>query len=326
MISGETQEDWRSEHGRSARSDDAPAGARTRAAGGFPALGGGGRGVGALVEASEPELLPYASESWFTQSGARIKLKRLQQAGLPDFKNWRFFTVTMATRSIGPLEAYERGKDRLRRFLARLRAAFGRPFKWCWKLEFHDDGYAHWHLLVEYKKRIPQEFLPRVESWWGLGRVNVRRVKAKDIRYVFKYVAKGIDEVPAWVSNHKGRFRVFQASKCFYTKRRVRTAKKEEPRSCIVRVDLLTRLGYDARKALLITTNHRCERRVRVVKLRTTFSALLVMRAHEAIRLGRQLGAPGAVNLNQHQALIIEHEHKYYAGLACIPPNATAAA
>jgi|GEM_PF-2061574 len=282
-------------------------------------------GAVGFVESSDPELLPYASETWFTQSGARIKLRRLQKAGLPDFKNWRFITVTMATRSIGPMEAYERGKDRLRRFLGRLRAAFGHSFRWCWKLEFHDDGYAHWHLLVEYKKRIPQDFLPRVESWWGLGRVNVRRVKARDIRYVFKYVAKGVEEVPEWVAKHKGRFRVFQASKGFYSHRKARTATTEDPRSCIVRVDLRTRLGYDGRKALLITTNGRGERRVRVVKLRMTFNALLLMRAYEAIRLGRQLAAPGAVNINQHQALIIEHEHKQYAGLACIPANAAAA-
>lgn len=268
------------------------------------------------------ELHAYASETWFTAEGARLKLKRLQQAGMPDFKDWRFITLTMANHSGNPFDAYVRGKDRLRRFLAQFRKAIGRPFKWCWKLEFHDDGFAHWHLLLDYTKRIPAEVLDRIEKWWTLGRVNVRRVMRRDIFYVFKYVAKGVDDVPDWVAHHKGRFRVFQASAGFYTKRTARKTPPKEARSCIVRVDLFTRLKWDARKALLVTVNQKGQSRVRAVKLRMTFNALLVMRAHETIRLGRQLAAPGVVNISQHQALEIEYDHKHYAGLAGIPANA----
>lgn len=319
MMANEGPKDWRSEHDRSARSDDAPQGARPSAAGGFPALGGGGRGVGEFEIGCTPELRAFASESWFTQSGARSKYRRLMKAGLPNFKNWRFITLTMYARNLSPIVAYERGKDRIRRFLARMRVCLGRPFKWCWKLEFQDDGYAHWHLLIEYRKRIPQESLPRLEQWWGLGRVNVRRVLGSDIRYVFKYVAKGIDEIPEWVLRYKGRFRVFQACRGFYTKRRGRVHVKREPRSCLMRVDLRTRLGYDERRALLVTVNQWGQRRARCVKIRSTFRALLVERANEAIRVGRQLDAPGAITLTQRQVKEIENEHKRYAGLACIP-------
>jgi len=107
------------------------------------------------------ELRHYTPETWFTAEGARLKAWRLQRAGLPDMTDWRFVTLTVASRTISAEEAYLRGKDRLRRFLARFRAAIGHEFLWCWKLEFHEDGYAHWHLLIDYEHRENR----------GLGRI-----------------------------------------------------------------------------------------------------------------------------------------------------------
>jgi hypothetical protein len=270
-------------------------------------------------------LHPYYSESWFTAEGARLKLRRLRRAGLPDFKNWRFMTLTMANHTGHPWDAYVRGKDRLRRFLARFRTALGHSFRWCWKLEFHEDGFAHWHLLIEYTKRIPPEILQDLETWWGLGRVNVRRVKRRDIFYVFKYVAKSVEDVPEWVAHHKGRIRVFQASVGFYAKRSVRKAERKEPMTCLVRIDLITRQRWDAKRGLLVIEDSWGQKRIRAVKLRVTFNALLLMRAYEAVRLRRQLAAPGVVNLSQLQAMEIVYEHRQYAGLAGIPANAAAA-
>jgi len=272
------------------------------------------------------ELHAYASESWWTAEGARIKARRLQRAGLPDFTNWRFLTVTVASRSLAPKKSYELGKSRMRRFLARVRKALGKRFRWCWKLEFHEDGYPHWHLLLEYLQRIPAEILADLESWWGLGRLNVRRVNHADIRYVFKYVAKGPEDVPAWVAAHKGSLRVFQASQGFYTARKARAVKRAEPRSCLVRVDLITRLGWDSRKALLVLVDYHGNRRVRAVKLRITFNALLLMRAYESIQKRVQLAPPGVVNLSRLQAQELQNEHRKFAGLAGIPKNAAFAA
>jgi hypothetical protein len=271
------------------------------------------------------ELHAYASESWWTAEGARIKARRLERAGLPDFKNWRFITVTVASRAISPLVAYNLGKGRMRRFLARFRRAIGRSFRWCWKLEFHEDGYAHWHLLLEYLERIPVEMLGEMETWWGLGRVNVRRVNRRDIHYVFKYVAKGPEDVPEWVARHKGKIRVFQACPGFYTMRKARAVKASEPLSCLVRIDLFARLGWDKRKALLVMTDLYGNRRVRAIKLRTTFNALLLMRAHESIQKRVQLAPPGVVNISQQQAEKLQHEHRKFTGLAGIPENAAAA-
>ncbi len=277
-------------------------------------------------EAQGPELHAYYSESWFTAEGARLKARRLRDAGLPDFTNWRFITVTVASRRISPLAAYDLGKQRMRRFLARVRVALGKVFRWCWKLEFHEDGYAHWHLLLEYHQRIPAEMLAEFEAWWGLGRINVGRVKHSDIHYVFKYVAKGPEDVPEWVARYKGRLRVFQACRGFYTRRAKRAVKACEPKWCVVRVDLFTRQAWDYRKALLVETDRQGNRRTSVVKLRVTFSALLAARAYESIRKRVQLAPPGVVNISQLQAQELKNEHRKFAGLAGIPRNAAAAA
>lgn len=165
--------------------------------------------------ADSATLHAYYSESWFTAEGARLKARRLQQAGMPDMLNWRFITLTIATRDMTPVEAYHLGKQRMRRFLGRMRKALQRDFKWCWKLEFHEDGFPHWHMPLEYLERIPPEMLPEIESWWGLGRVKIQRIRGQNIRYVFKYVAKGPDGLPDWVVHHRGMLRVFQASRGF---------------------------------------------------------------------------------------------------------------
>jgi hypothetical protein len=167
--------------------------------------------------------------------------------------------------------------------------------------------------------------LAELETWWGLGRINVRRVNGRDIRYVFKYVAKGPADLPDWVARHKGRTRVFQASRGFYTKRKVRTAKRAEPLSCIVRVDLFTRMGWDERKALLVQTDRHGNRRMTPVKLRMTFNALLAARAFESIRKRVQLASPGIVNISQLQVEELKNEHRKFRGLGRIPASAAAA-
>ncbi|MDQ5979434.1 MAG: hypothetical protein QG602_2408 [Verrucomicrobiota bacterium] len=293
--------------------------------GGFPApSGGGGRGVGEKA-ANTMELRYYTPETWFTAEGAYLKARRLQRSGLPDMTNWRFVTLTVAVRNISREEAYLRGKDRLRRFFARFRAAIGREFKWCWKLEFHEDGYAHWHVLLEYTKQIPPEILPELEKWWGLGRVNVKRVKQRDLFYVFKYVAKGPDDLPAWVQNYRGRLRVFQGSRGFFVHAQRRTAKKQEPRSCLLPLTLGQRMEWDRRKAILAETNHRGEMFLSIVKLRMPFSELYLARVHQSVTKRQQLVGFGTVPISTSQAVEIKHEHKQYSGLGRIPRNAAAA-
>lgn len=272
----------------------------------------------------ENQLCRYTVESWWTAEGARLKAARLQRMGLPDMTNWRFVTLTVATRSISPEAAYVLGKARLRRFLARFRKAIGRTFKWCWKLEFHEDGYAHWHLLLEYCRRIPEDMLLAIEQWWGLGRINVKRVKAREMAYVFKYVAKGIEDLPAWVMRHRGRLRVFQSSKGFFVGSKVRATKMQEPRSCLLPLTLGEKLEWDARKALLVETTYQGERWVSVVKLRIRFSELYMARIREAVAKRQCTVGFGTVPITAVQTLELKHEHRKWSGLGRIPDAAAA--
>lgn len=239
--------------------------------------------------------------------------------------NWRFFTLTVATRSIPPEEAYKRGKERLRRFLARFRQAIGRDFLWCWKLEFHEDGYAHWHLLIQYTERIPEDMLPEIEKWWGLGRINVKRVKQRDLFYVFKYVAKGLDDLPLWVEHHRGRLRVFQSSKGFFVRARRREAKKQEPRFCLLPLTLGQKMEWDEHRALMVEETPKGTLRVCIVKLRMKFSELYRARVQQSIARRLPLVGFGVVTLSTSQALEIKHEQRKFNGLGRIPRNAAAA-
>lgn len=270
----------------------------------------------------------YRAESWFSEEGARIKKRRLHLAGVPDMRNWRFITLTIGLRNLTPTEAYKKGNERMRRFLARVRKAIGRSFLWCWKLEVHhdEDGFPHWHLLIDYKKKIPIEIFERLEKWWGLGRVNVRRVESKDWEYVFKYVSKGLEDLPDWVTHFKGRIRIFQTSRGFWTKRKPRKATKREPVTCMARVDLITRERWNARKAAIVTRSADGSKRVRVIKLQFTFLRALLLAAHEAIRRGVPLVAPNAIHIHEHQILDLINEHRKHQGLAAIPPPRLATA
>jgi hypothetical protein len=265
------------------------------------------------------ELHYYTPETWFTAEGARLKARRLERAGLPNMKNWRFVTLTVATRAISREDAYKRGKDRLRRFLSHFRQSIGRPFKWCWKLEFHEDGYAHWHLLLEYTKQIPEEMLSELEQWWGLGRVNVKRVKERELYYLFKYVSKGLEDLPAWVGHHQGRLRVFQSSKGFFVHARRRETKKQEPRFSLVPLTLGQKMEWDARRALLIEMSPKGEKRISIVKLRMKFSELYLARVQQSITRRESLVGFGIVPLSTSQVMEIKYEHRKYRGLGRIP-------
>lgn len=260
---------------------------------------------------SSVELHPYSSETWWTSAGARKKERRLKKAGIPNLTNWRFITLTIANRVDCPLDAYLRGKDRIRRFLAKFRNALGHEFLWCWKLECHHDdgGYPHWHLLVQYTSRIPQEMLSEIERWWGLGRINVRCVRGTDIRYVLKYVTKHAEEVPEWVGRHLGRIRVFQTSRGFYTNRKQRGRGEKKTGKRVLVVDLFTRLEGDKSKAMVIRRDVLGNTRHRVKKLPTTFQALLLLSAQESIRRREELAPPGVVNPSQLKGKIRLDEH-----------------
>jgi hypothetical protein len=73
-------------------------------------------------------------------------------------------------------------------------------------------------------------------------------------------------------------------------------------------VDLFTRLESDKSKALLVMTDVSDNARIRVVKLPSTFNALLLKRANESILRQVQLAPPGIVKISQLEASELLYE------------------
>lgn len=176
------------------------------------------------VGEDQVEARPVRVESWFNEYGAARKRRRLERKGIPCMRDWRFTTLTIADRSLSPHDAYLKGKDRLRRFLAQVRELVGHQFRWFWKLEFHHDGYPHWHLAWEHTAKLTEGELTALGDCWGLGRVNTKRIRGDEMQYLFKYAAKSATSasgdlclgVPEWVLHAKKLIRVVQASRGFY--------------------------------------------------------------------------------------------------------------
>lgn len=108
-------------------------------------------------------LRPYQPPSFLTPFGALGKMRQLQRKGFPEnLRNWRFLTVTMdRERFRGEEAAYEAGSRRLREMIYILRRKY-EIARWWWKLECHEPDsegrvFAHWHLLLDYKRPIGDE-------------------------------------------------------------------------------------------------------------------------------------------------------------------------
>lgn len=219
------------------------------------------------------QIRPYTAPNWVTPRGVELKRREIERKGLPVFKHCLFMTLTVPEAVSSPKKAYEIGKDRLRRFLARFRKAIGRDFPWAWKLEFQENGYPHWHLIIGYKKRIPKnvfrDVAASIAQWWGLGITNIQRLRQKDFAYLFKYVSKiasadGDEEagvcLPSWVLDYKtvrkdGRasagIRFWQTGGGFYThQKEPKKQEKKEKKSSRVPYTLREQLKLWSRKAV----------------------------------------------------------------------------
>ncbi|MGE9295982.1 MAG: rolling circle replication-associated protein [Puniceicoccales bacterium] len=227
----------------------------------------------------------YHGANWFTSRGVYLKRREIEKKGLPVLKRCKFLTLTVDGHGyISERKAYELGKERMRRFLAKLRSVIG-PFAWAWKLEFHEDGYPHWHLIIDYRKMIPPDFLDRFTDWWGLGRVNVAGIKQKRFQYLFKYVSKMASgdcdpdaeiDLPSWVLDYfkilaDGRrsagIRFWQTGGGFYTMVKAAPAKpKKEKRSSRLPLTIRQRWEMWKRKATVFVRGMhgdiRCSRQI----------------------------------------------------------------
>ncbi|MBL9214405.1 MAG: hypothetical protein JNG83_02905 [Opitutaceae bacterium] len=167
----------------------------------------------------------YIPASWWHAEGRRKMVKRLEARGFPWLKGWLFFTLTIdPDKFAGPVEAYEAGKDRIRRVIHELRERGYDIKRYASKLELQENGWPHWHLLVDTRRFIAEDMLQDI---WGHGFVDVKRIKPTKWTYLFKYVVKGNEGIPQWVLDYPKRIRVFQTSSGFFSSPSPSREKKE---------------------------------------------------------------------------------------------------
>ena len=164
-------------------------------------------------ETEESQITPYIAENWYTEQGAKKKLRRLENKGLPSLYNWRFLTLTVDPLKFKTSEsAYHYIKERMRYFIRSIKQTFEiDDLAYIWKLEFQQNGMPHWHMLLNYKKPL---CVNTIFKLWGYGGVKIVRCKDKHLPYTFKYIAKEANDLPSWFLE-LSRPRVFQSSGFF---------------------------------------------------------------------------------------------------------------
>ena len=168
------------------------------------------------LEDEEIQVEPFIPPNWYSERGALKKLAILKNKGLPSFYNWRFLTLT-----IDPLKfkdnqsAYLYVKKRFRYFIRNLKVYLKTPdLRYCWKLEFQENGNPHWHVLIDYRKSID---IPALKTLWSYGNLNLKRCRDRQLPYAFKYLCKEANGLPKWFLQ-LSRPRVFQSSGMFVSK------------------------------------------------------------------------------------------------------------
>lgn len=183
----------------------------------YVSQGGGGGDQNLSAIAAEQTIKEFVPASWFHQLGIFKVLVRFWDR-LPDVSGKLFLTLTLDPKNYGDEEiAFEESRDWMRKVFYQLRKGVEHEGKiytidapYCVKVEFHESGWVHYHVIFLTRRFLPKEMLAEL---WGLGWVKVQRITNSDFRYLLKYVTKP-DELPAWVRKRK-RLRVFQTTKGF---------------------------------------------------------------------------------------------------------------
>jgi hypothetical protein len=165
----------------------------------------------------ERTIKEYIPASWFHRRGIYKVLARIWDR-LPDVSGKLFLTLTIDPKLFGSEEsAFEYSRQRMRKVFYKLRHGVeyeGKTYAidapYCVKVEFHESGWVHFHVIFLTRRFLPKELLAEL---WGLGWVTVQRISNEDFHYLLKYVSKP-DDLPAWVLKRK-RLRVFQSTKGF---------------------------------------------------------------------------------------------------------------
>jgi len=163
---------------------------------------------------AEQTIKEFIPASWFHPVGIYKVLARFWDR-LPDVSGKLFLTLTLDPKNYADEETgFDDSRNWLRKVFYRLRQGVEHDGKaytidapYCVKVEFHESGWVHYHVIFLTRRFVPKELLADL---WGRGWVEVQRIKNSDFHYLLKYVTKP-DELPEWVKKRK-RLRVFQTS------------------------------------------------------------------------------------------------------------------
>lgn len=174
----------------------------------------------------------FNPKSWWSSRSVSQLGDQLLNRMPQNMKHMRFITLTIdpnqfvdENNCVDGKAAYHAAKHRLRRFFADLSRELNQPnLKWMWKLELHETGLVHYHLLIDYRQKIDFKLLQKL---WPLGFVWVAYIKHNSAaKYVAKYVSKSaaksadaLAQLPDWVLDYPKRIRVYQSYNGFLSPR-----------------------------------------------------------------------------------------------------------
>jgi hypothetical protein len=265
---------------------------------------GGGGGVQLLPAqaAYEQTIKEFIPASWFHPVGIFKVLARFWDR-LPDVSGKLFITLTLDPKNYANEEtAFEDSRDWMRKVFYQLRQGVEHEGKiyvidapYCVKVEFHETGWVHYHVIFLTRRFVPKELLAEL---WDRGWVKVQRITNGDFHYLLKYVTKP-DDLPEWVRKRK-RLRVFQTTKGFLKPLPVQAkiVSLKEPR---------TRASYTMderfwRWACMGVV--RLNGQARTVKFRVPYRELFDQLVLSAARDGRYKGS-GEIIINRKEGLTL---------------------
>lgn len=246
----------------------------------------------------------FTPRSWFHPVGVLKVLDRIWDR-LPDVEGRLFLTFTIDPKLfVDEASAFEHSRAHLRRVFHQLRQGVRHDGKrhvidapYCVKVEFHESGWVHYHVIFLTRRFVPAELL---DTLWGFGRVNVQRIKNADFHYLLKYVTKAGD-LPDWVTTRK-RLRVFQSSRGFLKPLPAVQLKEATPAELPKKrasYTIAERLDRWSRTALLITGT-----RVRTLLFQQPFQELFDQLVLPVALAGRYRGN-GEIVITTNQQLIV---------------------
>jgi len=151
-----------------------------------------------------------ARRVWYTARGAAGNAKRVL-ARAPNVKGYVLLTLTIdPARFESPEDAYSQVVSSWTDFNSSLRRAFydGREMSYFRKMELQENGWPHWHLIINLRKLNLSEMqlLTRI---WGYGRTDLEFIRdVSALQYVLKYVSKVVETsndlgLPDWVLDYR---------------------------------------------------------------------------------------------------------------------------